>query len=154
MVRTLVACLPAGVAWSDPDPAVTTGRGIEVAERWNGGPASILGWSDGGAAALALAAEAGELIDRLVLVATPAPLDSPAAGETASLLDLAAVRAKTLLLFGAADPRTGSRHGRWWQTHLPNARLEMVPGGGHDLVAEMWGRIAAFVAPRRGGVIR
>jgi pimeloyl-ACP methyl ester carboxylesterase len=159
MVRMLVACLPDGVAWSDPDPAVTAGRGIEVVERWGGGPASILGWSDGGAAALALAAKAGELVDRLVLVSVPAPLVPaalvPAAPDDAPPpVDLASVRAKTLLLFGSSDERTGSHHGRWWQAHLPNARLEMVPGGGHDLVGEMWGRIAAFVAPGRGRVIR
>ena len=154
MVRTLVACLPAGVAWADPDPQVTAARGIEVVERWDGGSASILGWSDGGAAALALAARAGELIDRLVLASVPAPFDPESPDGASPPVDLTTVRAKTLLLFGSSDGRTGSRHGRWWQTHLPNARLEMVPGGGHDLVGEMWGRIAAFVAPGRGGVIQ
>ena len=148
MVRRLVVCLPAGTRWSDPDPILTTARGIEVTEAWDGEPAAVLGWSDGGAAALDLAARGADLIDRLVLVAAPAPID------TAPPVDLATVRAKTLLLFGTSDPRTGSRHGRWWQAHLPSARLEMVPGGGHDLVGEMWGRIAAFVAPVRGGVIR
>ena len=144
MVRKLVILLPVDATWANPDPNVTTARGIEVAEHWDGGPAAILGWSDGGAAALTLAAEGGDLIDRLVLVAVPAPIDGPPP------VDLAIVRAKALLLFGSEDPRTGSRHGRWWQTHLSNARLEMVPGGGHDLVAAMWARIASFVAARRG----
>ena len=142
-LRRLVVRLPPGVPWIDPDPAVTAGRRIEVATAWSGGPAAVLGWSDGGAAALELAARAGDLVDRLVLVAVPAPIEE---GPT---VDLIAVTAKTLLLFGSDDPLTGSRHGRWWQTHLPNARLEMVPGGGHDLVGPMWGRITSFVAPWR-----
>jgi pimeloyl-ACP methyl ester carboxylesterase len=57
------------------------------------------------------------------------------------------VQAKTLLLYGAKDPVAGSRHGRWWQKQLPNARLEMVPEVGHMLVLPMWERVLSHLAP-------
>ena len=49
-----------------------------------------------------------------------------------------AVQAKTLLLYGSSDPLADPRHGRWWQSRLPDARLEVVPGAGHLLVVPMW----------------
>lgn len=55
--------------------------------------------------------------------------------------------AKTLLLFGAKDSLTGSRHGIWWQKRLPDARLEMSPQGGHELLVPMWKRILSHLAP-------
>jgi pimeloyl-ACP methyl ester carboxylesterase len=61
--------------------------------------------------------------------------------------ELDAVQAKTLLLYGSKDPIAGSRHGTWWQKHLPNARLEVVPGAGHLLVIPMWHRVLSHLAP-------
>jgi pimeloyl-ACP methyl ester carboxylesterase len=57
------------------------------------------------------------------------------------------VTAKTLLLYGSQDPVAASRHGRWWQQRLPDARLEMVPGAGHLLVIPMWQRVLSHLAP-------
>ena len=48
-------------------------------------------------------------------------------------------------------PDGPSAHGRWWQKHLPNARLEMVPNAGHLLVIPMWGRVLSHLAPSRSG---
>jgi pimeloyl-ACP methyl ester carboxylesterase len=59
------------------------------------------------------------------------------------------VRAKTLLLYGSRDPLAGPRHGRWWQSRLPDARLEVVPGAGHLLVVPMWARVLSHLAPQR-----
>lgn len=59
------------------------------------------------------------------------------------------VRAKTLLLYGSHDPLAGPRHGRWWQSRLPDARLEVAPGTGHLLVVPMWARVLAHLAPSR-----
>jgi pimeloyl-ACP methyl ester carboxylesterase len=59
------------------------------------------------------------------------------------------VQAKTLLLYGSRDPIAGPEHGRWWQTRLPDARLEVAPGAGHLLVIPMWPRVLAHVAPGR-----
>lgn len=64
-------------------------------------------------------------------------------------MDLDAATAKTLLLYGSADSQTDSAHGRRWQRRLPNARLEMVPGGGHELLVPMWARVLSHLAPRR-----
>jgi pimeloyl-ACP methyl ester carboxylesterase len=57
------------------------------------------------------------------------------------------VAAKTLLLYGAQDPVAGARHGSWWQKHLPNARLEVVPGAGHLCILTMWARALSHLAP-------
>lgn len=58
-----------------------------------------------------------------------------------------AVRAKTLLLYGSHDPLAGPEHGRWWETRLPDASLEVVPEAGHLLVIPMWSRVLSHVAP-------
>ena len=58
------------------------------------------------------------------------------------------VAAKVLLIYGSSDA-IGGRHGRWWQRHLPDARLEMVPGTGHLVVVPMWSRVLSFLAPGR-----
>lgn len=195
----------------------------------------VVGWSAGGRVAMALAAKRPDLVDRAVVVATPAPhedvpwmpdevsaavdalrgmppaavheamneqlggfaaaaaddpdaglemlggsdadrtvLDDPdaagrirglvaaavAQGATGLVSDMAGftlqpwgfepheVHARTLLLYGSADPVTGSSHGRWWQRRLPDARLEMVPGAGHLVIVAMWHRVLAHVAPR------
>ena len=59
------------------------------------------------------------------------------------------VRAETLLLYGARDPLAEPRHGRWWESRLPDARLEIVPGAGHLLVIPMWARVLSHLAPDR-----
>lgn len=59
------------------------------------------------------------------------------------------VQAKTLCLYGASDPILSSRHGRWWQANLPQARLEMAPGVGHLLVIPLWKRALSHLAPMR-----
>ena len=75
----------------------------------------------------------------MVVVGTPIP--------DAWEFELSEVTAKTLLLFGAKDPATGSKHGRWWQQRLPDARLEMNPQGGGDLLGPMWKRVLSHLAP-------
>ena len=195
----------------------------------------VAGWSAGGRVALALAARRPDLVDRVAVIATPAPddevpwiepeqrdelerlgaltpdeahavlaerLDSvvpedPYAPEAMRLLgagsadetvlrapdvrirlgellraafvqgshglaaDIAgyclqpwgfepeAVEAKTLLLYGSRDPLADPRHGRWWQSRLPDGQLEVVPGAGHLLVVPMWARVLSHLAPDR-----
>ena len=45
----------------------------EVLQQLNNGPVGVAGWSAGGRVALALAARRPELVDRVVILATPAP---------------------------------------------------------------------------------
>jgi pimeloyl-ACP methyl ester carboxylesterase len=59
------------------------------------------------------------------------------------------VRSKALLIYAAGDKLAGTRHGRWWQEHLPDARLETVPDAGHFVVIPMWKRVLSFLAPTR-----
>jgi pimeloyl-ACP methyl ester carboxylesterase len=126
----------------DPGPPETEKRDVRLASEWQADTGGVVGWSGGGWGALALAATRPEL-PRLVIVSLPYPEDEIPA------VDLDAVVAKTLLLYGSADPRTGSSHGTRWQKRLPNARLEMVPGGDHDLLVPMWARVLSHLAPRR-----
>ena len=56
------------------------------------------------------------------------------------------VAAKTLLVFGAADP-IGAAHARWWKDALPDARVEMAPGAGHLVLLPLWGRVLSHLAP-------
>ena len=125
---------------SDPDPFETARRDVELLPAWERGVVGIAGWSDLGWEALRLAAEHSE-VERLVLVGTPIR-----EGE-----DVPEVAAKTLLLFGTADERTGSKAARWWKRQIPHARFEMVVGDGRDLLATTWPRVLGHLAP---GTIR
>lgn len=207
-----------------------------VLEGLHGERVGVVGWSAGGRVALALAARRPDLVDRVVVVGTPAPdadvpwvereqrdelerlrglppeeahaelgkrlgsvvPEDPHAPEALRLLgvgsaddaalradgvrhrlgemlraafvqgtrglaaDIAgyclqpwgfepeAVQAKTLLLYGSRDPLADPCHGRWWQSRLPDARLEVAPGAGHLLVVPMWARVLSYLAPGRG----
>jgi pimeloyl-ACP methyl ester carboxylesterase len=57
------------------------------------------------------------------------------------------VQAKTLLVYGG-DDAIGEAHGQWWQNHLVDARLEVVPNAGHLVVISMWERIVRFLVKR------
>lgn len=134
---------------ADPDPELTWARGVTLladdgagAEPDHAGPVGVVGTSIAGLDALAFAARHPGLVDRVVLVSTPIPDDDRALG-----VELSQITAKTLLLFGAKDPLTGSRHGTWWQRRLPNARLEMSPDGGHELLVPGWKRTLSHLAP-------
>ena len=139
---SIVVCLPVGTDLFDPGPDETARRDVRFTATWESDTGGVVGWSTGGWRALELAAAHPDL-PRLAIVSLPFSDDPPLA------LDLDNVRAKTLLLYGAADPDTGNRHGTLWQKRLPNARLEMVPQAGHDLLVPKWGRILSHLAPRR-----
>lgn len=141
---SVVLCLPEGAPVFDPDPGTTEGRGVTLTSEWDENTMGIVGWSSGGWAALALAAE-NPAVSRLAILALPFPEDDTSSPS----VNFDAVTAKTLLLFGSKDPQTGSKHGRSWQKRLPNARLEMVPGGDHDLLVPMWSRVLSHLAPGR-----
>ncbi|GII34774.1 hypothetical protein Pmi06nite_82160 [Planotetraspora mira] len=134
---------------TDPDPELTWARGVTLVaddgtypELDHAGLVGVVGSSIAGLDALAFATRHPGLVDRVVLVATPIPEDEGGLG-----FELSEVTAKTLLLFGAKDPLTGSRHGTWWQKRLLNARLEMSPQGGHDLLLAVWKRVLSHLAP-------
>ena len=137
---SIVICLPDGTALFDPEPEETFKRDVRLVSGWEADTGGVVGWSTGGWDALRLAAAHPDL-PRLVIVSLPF--------DESRAANLATVTAKTLLLYGTADPLTGAAHGRNWQEHLPNARLEMVPAGTHELLVPMWGRVLSHLAPRR-----
>lgn len=237
---TLLAVDRPGYGQSDPLPATrwpsVAGAADDIAavlDHYASGPVEIAGWSAGGRVALGLAARRPDLVDRVAVIATPAPqeevpwvppdlqagLDAmrglpvevvraalsqqlagmiPSDNSAADALGLlgasaadeaaltqpggrerltamlaaafaqgaegmasdiagyclqpwgfepSAVQAKTLLLYGSADPVAGNRHATWWQKHLPDARVEMMPGAGHLLVLAKWVRALSHLAP-------
>jgi pimeloyl-ACP methyl ester carboxylesterase len=121
---------------TDPDPAETRRRQLELVHAWEDGVVGAAGWSDHGWEAVRLAAEHPE-IERLALLAVPVDEDA----------EVPEIAAKTLLLFGAKDERTGSRAARWWKEQIPHARIEISPGLGHDLLAPRWPRVLSHLAP-------
>jgi pimeloyl-ACP methyl ester carboxylesterase len=132
VVARRVILLPPG----DPDPEETARRDVELVDAWEQGIVGVAGWSDHGWGALRLAAEHPE-VERLVLLATPVDEDA----------EVPEMAAKTLLLYGMDDDRTGSRAARWWKKQIPHARIEMAPGRGHDLLVPMWPRVLRHLAP-------
>ena len=138
--RRIVLCLPADRPFFDPMPDETAKRDVELAAEWDGTPAGVVGWAEGGWAALTLAAKHKQLVDRLVLVSAPTP------GTEPKSIDLDAIQAKTLLLYGMRDDAVSNADRNWWRDRL-NARFEMVPNGGHDILAQTWRRILAHLAP-------
>jgi pimeloyl-ACP methyl ester carboxylesterase len=139
---SVLLCLPSGTPFADPGPELTMARDVDLVAAPDEQTRGVVGWSSGGWDALAYATDHPEL-ERLVIVSLPYPDDDVFEVDPETIAD------RTLLLYGNADPSTGSRHATSWQKCLPNARLEMVPGGGHDLLEPMWHRTLAFVAPRR-----
>lgn len=139
-MKSVVLCLPPYAAWADPGQQLTAAREVELVPDWTDGASAIVGWSEGGLVAAKLAATHKDAVERLVLVATPAPMtdDSDWVGQ---------ISARTLLLFGDADGLTGSVHAHWWKTRIPNSRVEMVPGAGHDILKQVWARAVSHLAP-------
>jgi pimeloyl-ACP methyl ester carboxylesterase len=119
---------------SDPDPAETAKREVELVPDWDGSPVGLVGFAEGGWTAVDLAAENGDLVERLVLVSTP-PLDDAEPRE---------LSAKTLLLYGSRDG--GQKRATWWKDRL-GGRIEMVPGAGEDILERVWPRVLSHVAP-------
>ena len=138
--RRIVLCLPAKTQFFDPMPEETAKRDVELSTEWNGTPAGVVGYAEGGWVALTLAAEHAQLVDRLVLVS------APVAGAEPTAIDLDSIRAKTLLLFGMQDEAVSPADRNWWRDRL-NARLEMVPNGGHDILVRTWPRVLSHLAP-------
>ena len=79
---TLLSADRPGYGRSDPMPDgawATVGAAADdlamVLDRSGGGPVGVAGWSAGGRVALALAARRPDLVDRVVVLSTPAPHD-------------------------------------------------------------------------------
>ena len=131
------------------------------------GESDVLARSMGGVLALRLALERPERVRRLVLTATSGGLDVASLGAAdwrpehhaaqpdappwfiRDRTDLSArlgeVRARTLLLWSDADPFSPLAVGRTLQARLPDARLEVIPGGDHSFAENRADEVAAAV---------
>ena len=125
----------------DREPDGSTRVSIRMSYCPPAGVFGAVGWRHAGLAAAALAAANASSVDRLVLCCVPAPIDAALDFEPGD------IAAKTLLLFGQADPDAPARHARWWKDRIRGARVEMVPRASSDLVSVMWGRVLSHAAP-------
>lgn len=136
-----------------------------------GGPADLLAQSMGGLVALKVTLRNPDKVRRLVLAVTSGGVDAafredalhdwrvsyqqayPHAAawireDRTDLTDqLPAINCPTLLLFGDADPIAPPFVGQRLAALLPDARLHVVAGGGHDLVASRADEVAPLVHP-------
>lgn len=141
-MRAVVFCHdhPDALAF-DPDPRETSRRDVGLAgEPPQEGAFAAVGWRSAGLKAAMLAASLPTRVDRLVLCCVPAPSEDVA-------FDPGVIAAKTLLIYGQLDEEAPARHAKWWKDHLANARIEMVPRRGSDIVAVMWKRVLSHAAP-------
>ncbi|HET8538560.1 MAG TPA: alpha/beta fold hydrolase [Anaeromyxobacter sp.] len=138
-----------------------------VLERLPPGASHVVAQSMGGVLATRLAIERPERVARLVLAATSGGVDVSALGaadwrpgyrasfpgvppwfldDRTDLADrLAAVHAPTLLLWSDADPISPPSIARFLADRIPDARVELVPGGTHAFASERPDEVARLV---------
>jgi pimeloyl-ACP methyl ester carboxylesterase len=145
-----------GLGAQPHDPAI---RGLDDLKRLVSArmdePVDLVAQSMGGVIAVRVALEHPELVRRLVLCVTSGGVDMaglgasdwradyrrsfPEAaswitdGSSATSLPVEKIVASTLLIWGDRDPVSPVAVGRHLAERLPNARLEVVPGGDHDV---------------------
>ena len=72
------------------------------------------------------------------------------AGTAWPPLPVEKIEAPTLLIWGDADPISPVAVGRHLERRIPNAGLEIVPGGDHDVAATHPDQVAALIARHLG----
>lgn len=125
----------------DPNVEETAKREVVLAvEPPAAGAFAAVGWRSAGLEAAAVAARHPDRVDRLVLCCVPAPTEGADFAP-------AEIAAKTLLLYGQLDDDAPLAHARWWKDRLRDARVEMVPRRGSDIIGSMWARVLSHAAP-------
>jgi pimeloyl-ACP methyl ester carboxylesterase len=131
------------------------------------GPTDLIAQSMGGIVALALALQAPQRIRRLVLVATSGGVDVGQLGATDWRNDyrteypnaarwiieervdytdsLPTIQAKTLLIWGDADPISPVAVGRRLAQLLPNSDLHVLPAATHSLAHDRPDEVACLI---------
>lgn len=131
-------------------------------------PVDLVAQSMGGVIAARIALEYPELVRRLVLCVTSGGVDMAGLGasdwrpeyrrsfpnaaswitdvRSAAPLPIEKIVAPTLLIWGDADPVSPVAVGRHLAERLPNAHLEIVPGGDHDVASTHADLVARLIA--------
>lgn len=137
------------------------------------GPVDLVAQSMGGVIAARIALAQRALVRRLVLCVTSGGVDMAGFGASdwrqdyrksfpnaaawitsmgASLgVPVERIAAPTLLIWGDADTISPVAVGRHLEARLPNAHLEVVAGGGHDLAMTHCEAVAALIAQHLDG---
>lgn len=138
-------------AYRGTTPAEATADAIVrlVEDQRHGRPVGLVGVRAAGELAILVAAQLGEAVDRLVLVAVPSPESELGGDEAGELLER--IAAQTLLLNGNADPGASLAAATWFHRRLPSSRIEMVPETSdpeHRLeLGDVWERVLSHLAP-------
>ena len=132
------------------------------------GPVDLVAQSMGGVIAARIALERPTAVRRLVLAVTSAGVNMARFGASdwraeyrkqfpraaswitqpsaAAELPVERIEAPTLLIWGDADPISPIAVGLHLAHRMPDARLHVVPGGGHSLAFDKAEAVAALVA--------
>ena len=131
-------------------------------------PVDLVAQSMGGVIAARIALEHPELVRRLVLCVTSGGVDMAGLGASdwradyrrsfpkaaawitdggpTPPLQVEKIAAPTLLIWGDTDPISPVAVGRHLAERLPQARLEIVPGGDHDVASTHADLVARLIA--------
>jgi pimeloyl-ACP methyl ester carboxylesterase len=135
-------------------------------------PVDIVAQSMGGVMAIKLALAHPAKVRRLVLTVTSGGVDMEKMGaidwrpayrqscpdaapwilerSVAQPLPVEKIDVPTLIIFGDADPISPLAVGRHLAGRIPNARLEVIAGGDHDLARTHAAQVAALIADHLG----
>lgn len=166
--RSVTLCQYPGLGGVEPDPSLASLADLQrhlltqLPERFD-----LVTMSMGGVLGLRIALEQPERVRKLVLMATSGGVDVMALGgidwretfqqrvphapswfleERTDLTPrLGSVRQPTLLIYGDADLIAPVSVGMHLKEHLPDARIEVLPGATHDLELDFPDVIASFI---------
>jgi pimeloyl-ACP methyl ester carboxylesterase len=120
-----------------------------VTEEAHGRPVGLVGVAAASELSMMVAARLGARVDRLAVVGVAEPETPLDRDEVTELL--ARIPAETLILNASDDPDASSAAGRWHESRLPSARLELAPVADETdprvSLAEVWERVLSHVAP-------
>ncbi|MEE4281448.1 MAG: alpha/beta hydrolase [Pseudomonadales bacterium] len=130
-------------------------------------PVDLIAQSMGGVVAARIAIERPDSVRRLVLTATSAGLEMANLGATdwrnsylqtfphtarwiteknaTAPLPVEGIAAPTLLIWGDSDPISPVAVGEELLSRIPNARLEIIAGGDHDLAVQHPGPVSDLI---------
>lgn len=162
-----------GLGHQPHDPAITgVGDLIKLVAAKMDEPVDLVAQSMGGVIAARIALAQPTLVRRLVLCVTSGGVDMAGLGAAdwradyrnsfpnaaawitsmgaSPGLPVERISAPTLLIWGDADPISPVAVGRHLEARIPNAHLEVVAGGDHDLAATHPELVAALIARHLG----